>query len=206
MATIVGVIGVPEIEKVLDSLDPKDRQNLERRAVRAGAKPMAEALKHIAAASRVPRSFSAATPARMVRVTTHGVTNGAVEAVVRPPSPLFNIFQPGARAHTIAPRTSGLYLSRKGTNARARKLSVVRREHPGVLAGAAGHGSWDEVGRKRSATFFSSTPVRHPGLAAHDLLGPAFAASSEAASASVAAVIFGNGPAGSHAASGVIGE
>jgi hypothetical protein len=197
VAAIVAVTGIPAIEQVLDALDPKDRQNLERRAVRAGAKPIAVALRGIAAASRVPRSFSAATPAKMVKVTTHGGTSGrAVEAIIRPPSPLFNILQPGAKAHTIAPRTSGLFLSRKGSNQRSQKLRIVQRDHPGVLAGPAGHSGWDETGRKRGAAFFSSGPVRHPGLASRDILGPAFTRGAPAATDAIAAVIFNTAPGG----------
>lgn len=189
--SVVAIKGLPAIRKRLDELDGKDRQNLERRAVRAGAKPIAEALKSIAAASRVPRSFSSASPAKMVRVSASMRSGNTVHALVRPPSPLFNILQPGATSHTIKPRQSGLYLSRKGTNQRAKKLSVVSRQHPGILAGPAGKGGWDETGRKRKAAFFSRNPVQHPGLKGTDLLGPALESGRAESMQAIARVMFG---------------
>jgi hypothetical protein len=162
--TAVLITGADEILKVLDGLDGKDRQNTERRAVRAAAKPFQASLKSAAASADVPRSFQKVPAAK---ISTHGGASGrAVVAKVRPSSPLFNIFQPGAGAPQIAPKA------------------------PPRQFGQVGSGSWDPAGRKRPDTFAAHGPVRHPGLAARDILGPAFAEAEAAAMQAFEAVIF----------------
>jgi hypothetical protein len=177
----VVVTGIPGVEKALEALDGKDRLNTERRALRAAGKPFQAALRAIAASSNVPHSF---TNVPAGRVSTSG---GFPHITVRPKSPLFNIFEPGAGGHTIAPRTSGLYLRGRGKKRAARSES-----HPGVLAGPAGSGSWDSVGRKRSGAFFSAGPVRHPGFRGRSITGRAFAEAEPAAMEAFAAVVFGH--------------
>lgn len=168
--TIVTTSGIPEIEKILDRLDPRDRQNAERRAVRAAAKPFQAALKRSAAAAQVPRSFQKVPAAR---VSTRGGASGReVSATVRPKSPLFNIFEPGAGAHEIAP-------------------------HAKALSGPAGSSTWDGEGRKRPDAFFSMNAVHHPGMASRDIVGPAFAAGQAAAMTAFEEAIFATSPGGS---------
>ena len=167
--TAIHLEGLPQVRKMIDSVSGRELQNRQRRAVRAAAKPMQAALKVQAATPGHPRSF---TKVPAAKVTTRGGTSGRdVEAYVRPRSPLFNIFEPGAGAHTIAPGSS--VTSRPGrTGGKARKAA---------LAGPAGSGSWDKTGRKRPAAFFARGPVSHPGFAARPILPAAFAAGEAAA-------------------------
>ena len=165
MSTIIRVTGAPAIERRLDELAGPGLANRLRRGVRAGAKPFQAALKEVAAESDVPRSFQKVPAAK---VSTHGGASGRdVVARVRPKSPLFNIFEPGAKGHTIAPRRTGR------------------------LGGPAGGSSWDATGRKRSADFFSAGPVEHPGMAARPILPQAFARGQAAAMDAFASVVFG---------------
>lgn len=188
---LVKVTGVNEIEKVLDALDGRDRQNLLRRAVRAGAKPFQAALKANAASrSDVPRSFAKVPAAKVSASMRRG---GDVVAVVRPKSPLFNIFQPGAGSHTITPGIRGQNTSRPSRptgTAGMRNYNVNLAGRP-ILAGPAGGAHFDHVGRKRPDAFFATSPVRHPGMDSRDMLRPAFAAGQAAASKAFADVIFG---------------
>ena len=157
---------MPACEKAVANLDGPALQNGLRRAVRAAAKPFQQALITVAGSADVPRSFRKVPAAR---VSTHGGASGRdVTATVRPKSPLFNIYEPGAKGHTIAPRRAG------------------------ALGGPAGSGSWDNAGRKRGADFFSAGPVEHPGMAAHPILHIAFGMAEGAASAAFADAIFGH--------------
>ncbi|HZV26448.1 MAG TPA: hypothetical protein VFG00_09160, partial [Acidothermaceae bacterium] len=122
----VRVVGLPAIMKLLSQYEGQPLQNAMRKAVRAGAKPFQASLKAVAASSRVPRSFQKVPAAK---VTTHGGSGRSVEAYVRPKSPLFNSFEPGAGAHTISPGAGGL------------------------LGGPAGGDGWTTAGRKRPAAF-----------------------------------------------------
>ena len=104
------------------------------------------------------------------KVSTRGGASGReIVARVRPRSPLFNIFEPGAKGHTIAPRRAA------------------------ALAGPAGSAAWDRVGRKRGAAFFSRGPVSHPGMRARPILAAAFARGVNAAEQAMAAAIFAPG-------------
>lgn len=165
MSALIRVTGGEAIERRLDELAGPGLANRLRRGVRAGAKPFQAALKEVAAASDVPRSFQKVPAAK---VSTHGGASGRdVVARVRPRSPLFNIFEPGAKSHTIAPRRTGR------------------------LGGPAGGSAWDASGRKRPADFFSAGPVEHPGMAARPILPAAFARARGAALDAFAAVVFG---------------
>jgi hypothetical protein len=153
--TAIHLEGLPQVRKMIDSVSGRELQNRQRRAVRAAAKPMQAALKVQAATPGHPRSF---TKVPAAKVTTRGGTSGRdVEARVRPKSPLFNIFEPGAGSHTIKPR---------------RKKA---------LGGPAGGSGWSAEGRKRPAAFFARGPVSHPGFAARPILPAAFAAGEAAA-------------------------
>ena len=166
MGAIVSFYGLPEVRKMLAQYSDQEIQNSLRRGARAGiAEFRAELRSEAASRSDLPHSFRKTK----TRTTTRGGASGReIEAYVRPSSPLFNIFEPGAGAHTIAPRRAG------------------------ALGGPAGSGSWDSVGRKRPGAFFSSGPVRHPGMRARPLLSPAFNARLGRAEDAVANAIFGH--------------
>lgn len=165
MSVGITILGVSAALRELEQLDGKDRQNAMRRGVRAAAKPFQVALAEVAASSNVPRSFQKVPAAK---VSTHGGASGReVEARVRPKSPLFNIFEPGAGSHDIAPKEAA------------------------VLAGPAGSDAWDGTGRKRPAAFFSRGTVRHPGMAARPIRPAAFARGAGPAEDALAAAVFG---------------
>lgn len=160
MATVL-ITGTAAVDKMLDEYAPGPRQNLERRAVRAGGHVVQAALKAVAAESQVPHSF---TKVPAPKVSTHGDVGQEVYAVVRPKSPLFNIFEPGAGAHEI----SGSF-----------------------LFGPVGQAGWDPAGRKRPDTFAAHGSVRHPGFRARPILPRAAAQSAAEAQAAMAAIILG---------------
>lgn len=153
--------GIPEAERAIDQLDGKDRTNTLRRAVRAAAKPMQSALVATAAGADVPRSFQKVPAAK---VSTRGGQSGReIEARVRPKSPLFNIFEPGAGAHEIEGE---------------------------LLAGPAGGSGWTSEGRKRPTAFAARGRVRHPGMAARPILPAAFTRGAPEAERILAEAIF----------------
>lgn len=160
--------GVPQVKAMLAEFSPRQLQNKMRRAVRAGAKVFGGGLKstaqsHHGGAGNVPLSFQK-VPAPKVSTHTEGGTG--VEAYVRPKSPLFNVFQPGAKRHTIRPKRRG------------------------ELKGPAGTNRWDSVGRKRAGAFFAQGPVSHPGMSDRDILSPAFQAKLPEAIDAVVGVLF----------------
>ncbi len=154
MATIeIHLEGLPETQRLLARYQGQQLQNRMRRVVRAGIKPFqgglkAEAASHHGGPENVPLSFQKVPAAKVS--TRGGVSGREVEAYTRPKSALFNIFEPGAGSHMIAPKKKG------------------------VLQGPAGSASWTQKGRKRPGAFLSFRPVRHPGLAPRELLEPAF--------------------------------
>jgi hypothetical protein len=163
MTEIVHLEGLPQVRKMLDQFEGQQLQNKMRVAVRAGLKSFQKTLAFEGDTPGHPHSF---TKVPAGKVTTHGGASGReIEGSVRPKSPLFNIFEPGARGHTIAPKK-------------------------GILAGPAGSGGWDAKGRKRKAAFFARGPVSHPGMSARPILPAAFSAGESAASDAVANAIF----------------
>lgn len=171
----VDLRGLPEVRRMLASVDDKERRNRERRAVRAAAKPFNTGLKAAAASEptgNVPKSFQRVG----TRVSASARREGEIVAIVKPKSALFNIFEPGAGPHMIAP-------------------------HHGLLAGyGGGFGFWTQGSRKRARNFVSRRAVRHPGMKARPLLPTAFAGNVEKASDAATAVIFGR------SAGGVLGS
>lgn len=160
----ISVSGVPEVEKLLDSLDGRDRQNALRRGVRAATKPFIAAMKDIARVSDVPESFQKIPAAK---VSTHrGESGREVGATVRPRTPLFNIFEPGAGQHDI---------------------------EGDLLIGPAGPGGWSSAGRKRPDKFAARDRVSHPGMAARPITPRSFAMGEAAASKALADAILGSG-------------
>jgi hypothetical protein len=186
------VSGIPELQKVLDQLDGGDRQNLLRRAVRAATKPFIADMKEVAASSDVPRSFRKIPAARVS--TQRGASGREVGATVRPKSPLFNIFEPGASTHTIG---GGVERQERAGGGRAgEKVRVRGGRGKRVLGGPIGGAAWEAVGRKRPSDFFATGPVRHPGFKGRDIVARSFSMGEAAASAALAAVILGSAPAG----------
>src|SRR3954467_8585280 len=105
---VIDLRGLPAVERMLDSVDDKERINRERRAVRAAGNIFKPALSAAAAsrhgsgagtrpaasrqgsgAGNVPASFKKVK----VRVSTSSRRGRVPTAVVRPTSPLFNIFE-----------------------------------------------------------------------------------------------------------------
>lgn len=168
------VEGMAGVKAMLDQFSGQKLQNLLRKGVRAGAKPFQAGLKSAAASEptgNVPASFQKVPAAK---ITTHGGASGnAVEGRVRPKSPLFNIFEPGAGAHTIEASRSGR------------------------LAGRAGSGAWDATGRKRGRAFFARGRVQHPGMTARPLIPTAFNDRKDEAGDALADAIFAGAAAGS---------
>lgn len=175
---IVTVAGLPEVRRLLAQFEGQELQNKMRVAVRAGLRPFQASLRVEAAGAGHPRSF---TKVPAGTVTTHGGASGReIEGYVRPKSPLFNIFEPGAGSHEISPNRS--VTARPG-----RKGGKPRKP---ILAGPAGGASWTAEGRKRPAAFFSTSAVTHPGMAARPIMPRAFAAAQEASTDAMAKAIF----------------
>ena len=100
MATL-DLRGLPETRAMLEQFAGRELVNRLRRAVRAGGNEFKDELAATAAAEptgNLPRTFAKVR----VRVSTSARRGGVPTAIVRPVSPLFNIFEPGAGAHTIA--------------------------------------------------------------------------------------------------------
>ncbi len=176
--------GIPGALRALDELAPKDRSNAMRRAVRAGLQPMRRQLQFEGDTPGHPHSFTKVPPPR---ISTRGGASGReIEGYVRPKSPLFNIFEPGAKAHTITPGEKGFnsYRPSRPYPTKARKSGKA------ALAGPAGGSAWTNEGRKRPAAFFSRSAVRHPGMAARPILPAAFAAAVGPAEDAIANAIF----------------
>ena len=163
---VVVIEGADNVKRMLDRFQGRVLQNRLRRAVRAGAKPFQAGLKAAAAADptgNVPDSFKKVPAAKVSASSRRG---GDIVARIRPKSPLFNIFEPGAGPHEI----SG-----------------------SVMAGAAGSGGWSSTGRKRRGPFGARGQVRHPGMKARPILPTAFSSKLGAAQSTVADVIFAPG-------------
>lgn len=178
------VRGLPETKAMLEQFTGRELVNRMRRAVRAGGNEFKEALEETAAAEptgNLPKTFQKAR----VRVSSSMRRGGVPTAIVRPKSPLFNIFEPGAGAHTITPgirlQNSARPSRPSGTTGGA-NYNVTRRGRP-VLAGAAGQ-------RWRGAAFFSLAPVRHPGMRARPILPTAFASGKDDAARAATRKLF----------------
>lgn len=156
-------VGMDRVKAMLAKFDARSMNNRLRRGARAGAAEFRTELRSEGAGSQFPHSFRKTKSSS----STHGGAGQEIEARVRPASPLFNIFGPGAGQHTITPTA-------------------------GALFGSAGSTGWDPVGRKRRGVFASRKPVRHPGMASRPLLEPSFNARQARAQDAIAAAIFGD--------------
>lgn len=196
------VEGVPEVRAMLAAFQGRELQNRMRKVVRAGAQPFRPALSAAAASDaggNVPASFTKVGPPK---VTTRGGDSGReIQAYVRPKSPLFNIFQPGAGPHQIAPGHAyhermripkGYQGAGRWVRGRLLRIGGGRSGGRPVLIGPRGSTSWDPKGRKRGAKFFSAKTVTHPGMKPRDILTPAFAAGLPAAQEAIVAALFTN--------------
>lgn len=185
MTEIVSFQGLAETRKWIADHSDQEMQNGLRRAARAGISEFRKDL-HSEAISRfgqggaehVPYSFRKTK----TKTSTHGGSGHEIESSVRPSSPLFNILEPGAKAHTIAP-------GRSVTQRPGRKGGKPRKA---ALGGPAGGSVWTAAGRKRPAAFFSRSPVRHPGLTGRNLLRAAFESGLVRAEDQIANAIFGH--------------
>jgi hypothetical protein len=160
---VVVIQGADRVQKMLDRFHGAVLKNRLRRAVRAGAKPFQEGLKAAASSEptgNVPASFKKVPAAK---VSASARLGGDIVARVRPKSPLFNVFEPGAGAHEISGE---------------------------MMAGPAGAGGWSQAGRKRAHAFGARGRVRHPGMKARPILPTAFSSKLGDAQRRVAAVIF----------------
>jgi len=163
MATIVAIQGGDKVRRMLDGFTGQKLQNRLRRAIRAGAKPFQAGLKAAASSEptgNLPHSFTKVPAAKVSASRRRG---GTIVGRVRPKSPLFNIFEPGAGAHEI----SGA-----------------------VLGGPSGSGGWTAAGRKRRGAFVAHGRVRHPGMKARPILPTAFSSRVRDAQQEVARVLF----------------
>jgi hypothetical protein len=173
MSVHVRLEGMTKVKAMLGRYDDQAMQNRVRKAARAGIAVFRPALR-AEAASRFGASGDAHVPASFRKTKTRTSTRGGasgrdIVASVRPSSPLFNIFEPGASPHTIAPRGG------KG------------------LGGPAGPGGWTSEGRKRPRRFGSRRAVQHPGMSSRAMLPGVFAEHLSRAEDAVAAAIFGDG-------------
>jgi hypothetical protein len=190
---VYAVEGGDEVRRMIDRYQGREMQNALRRAVRAGGKVMQASLKVAAAAEpsgNVPDSFKK-VPAPKVS-TRGGISGRDIVAKVRPKSPLFNIFEPGAEPHDIAPGKVHREHSVRGKKGRYAGPGAVTRTGPGFLAGPAAdsQGSWDPVGRKRGGGFFARRTVHHPGMSSREILPSAFQAGRTAAQLAIAEALF----------------
>lgn len=132
---VVVISGADKVQKMLSWYDNPQLFNRMRRAVRAGGKEFQAGLKSAAASEptgNIPDTFRK-VPAPKVSASRR--RGGDIVAKVRPKSPLFNIFEPGAGAHDI----TGGYSAPMGGPAgkRWRKRSFGARgtvRHPGLRA------------------------------------------------------------------------
>jgi len=190
MTVAVHLEGLPQVRKMLDQFEGQQLQNKMRVAVRAGLKPFQKTLAFEGDTPGHPHSF---TKVPAGKVTTRGGASGrSIEGYVRPKSPLFNIFEPGAKGHTITPGKTHGNSSRpsRPTATAARPNYNVRRGGQPILAGPPGGAGWDNTGRKRKGAFFSKGPVHHPGMSARPMLPAAFAAGEQASVDAIANAIF----------------
>lgn len=158
---VIDIRGIPEAKKMLDQFQGRELENRTARATRAGAKVFRGELRKQVKSGVHPKSF------RKTATRNHRTPIGTS---VGPTSPLLNIFEEGAKRHTIAPG------GRMGLTGRKMLLSGRAGEH------------------YRSRGFAASMPVSHPGMGARPLIGPVFeSTNAEAAEAAMDTLFLGHG-------------
>jgi hypothetical protein len=190
---VLDIRGLAATRKMLATVDDKERFNRERRAVRAAGNIFKPALAssaraHHGGAGNVPASFAKVR----VKVSSSNRRGRMPTAIIRPTSPLFNIFEPGAAAHTIEPGRKGRNSSRPSRPTGTKAHKTGKRAIAGPVA--ANPGVWDPVGRKRNQGFFATHAVRHPGMSSRALLPGVFSAEVGRAEEVAANIIFGLAP------------
>lgn len=93
--------GLPETKAMLEQFAGRELVNRMRRAVRAAGNEFKEELADVAAeepTGNLPDTFRKVR----VKISTSARRGGVPTAIVRPVSPLFNIFEPGAGSHEIS--------------------------------------------------------------------------------------------------------
>lgn len=121
--------GAPEAKAMLEQFAGRELVNRMRRAVRAGGNEFKKGVEDAARSEptgNVPESFQKVR----VRISASMRRGGIPTAIVRPKSPLFNIFEPGAGEHDMPPGAGAA-----GEHFRSRAF-VSRRgvRHPGMKA------------------------------------------------------------------------
>lgn len=120
------VRGTARMQRTLRALEGRELQNRVRRGTRAGAAVMRAELRRQARSGNFPATF-AKTATRGHR-TPVGTSTG-------PSTPLINIFEGGAGAHTIAPEHGLLLSGKAGTRWRDRDFAASEPvHHPGMGA------------------------------------------------------------------------
>ncbi len=122
----VDLRGLPEVQKMLAELGPREVTNRTRRGLRAGAKIIRQEMRRQGAKPGLPKGF------RKTRTRSHRTPLGVS---VSPTSRLSNIFEHGARRHTISPRVRGVLAGRAGERHRAHAFFAPGPvSHPGMAA------------------------------------------------------------------------
>ena len=124
MSITIDLSGEPEVQKLLSEFDTRQLNNRTRRALRAGAKPIRDEMRRRGKS----RGDWPARPKSFAKTRTRGHRN-PLGVSISPQSPLSNIYEKGAKGHTIAPRHSRDLVNRE-TGFYARGAV----EHPGVSA------------------------------------------------------------------------
>jgi hypothetical protein len=161
----IEIDGIPEAQRKVSWYSDKELFNRLRRSVRAGGKVMQGTLKAAAASEptgNVPDTFRKVLAPKVSASRRRG---GEIVASVRPKSPLFNIFEPGAGAHEI----EGPLL----TNFEQRR-------------------TWGP--ESKSGPFFARGRVRHPGFRKRPIAPTAFAAGKPGAQMAIARILFEEPP------------
>lgn len=157
----VRVEGGEQVRRMLRQYQDPELIRRMRRGTRAGAAVFRKGIRSQARSRSDIPDFFAKTKTRS---STRG---GHISTQTGPSSPLFNIFEGGAKSHEIAPGRMGIG---------GRKM---------LLSGKAGQ-------RWRKRGFVASMPVRHPGMRARPLAEPVFQGSLGAAKRAVAEAVFGS--------------
>ncbi len=118
--------GLPEVQKMLAELAPREVNNRTRRGLRAGVKVVRQEMRSQGARPGFPKGF------RKTRTRSHRTPLGVS---VSPTSRLSNIFEHGAKRHTISPRVKGVLGGPAGERHRARAFFARQPvQHPGMAA------------------------------------------------------------------------
>lgn len=123
----ISVEGLPEVKRLLEQFEGRQLNNRSRRALRAGAKEFRTEMRSQARGrADLPKTFA------KTRTRSHRTPLGVS---VSPKSPLSNIFEGGAKPHTIRPTGTAVLMGKAGDRSRSKAFfarGAVR--HPGMGA------------------------------------------------------------------------